>query len=49
MVSIDLTELRLEGRVLDIGGGGEGLISRQAGNNVIAIDLRADELAEPPE
>jgi ubiquinone/menaquinone biosynthesis C-methylase UbiE len=49
MVSIDLTDLTLEGRVLDIGGGGEGFISRQIGNNVIAIDLRADELAETPD
>jgi SAM-dependent methyltransferase len=49
MVSIDLTDLTFEGRVLDIGGGGEGFISRQIGNNVVAIDLRADELAETPD
>jgi ubiquinone/menaquinone biosynthesis C-methylase UbiE len=49
MEYIDLTGLTLLGRVLDIGGGGEGVISRVVGNNVAAIDLRADELAETPD
>jgi len=35
--------------VLDIGGGGEGIIARIGGNNVLAIDSRADELAESPD
>jgi ubiquinone/menaquinone biosynthesis C-methylase UbiE len=46
MTQIDLSGLTLEGRVLDIGGGGEGFISRRVGGSVVAIDLRADELAE---
>jgi ubiquinone/menaquinone biosynthesis C-methylase UbiE len=49
MTRIDLSGLTLEGRVLDIGGGGEGFISRRVGGNVVAIDLRADELAETPD
>lgn len=33
-------------RILDIGGGGEGIISRIYGRSVVAIDLREDELLE---
>jgi ubiquinone/menaquinone biosynthesis C-methylase UbiE len=33
-------------RVLDIGGGGEGIIGKLYGSNVVAIDKRADELYE---
>jgi ubiquinone/menaquinone biosynthesis C-methylase UbiE len=32
--------------ILDIGGGGEGFISRLYGRDVIAIDIRKDELIE---
>jgi len=32
--------------ILDIGGGGEGVIAQLMGNQVIAIDLRRDELEE---
>ncbi|MCL2362751.1 MAG: class I SAM-dependent methyltransferase [Defluviitaleaceae bacterium] len=46
---IDLSSIKLSGRILDIGGGGEGVISRHSGHNVIAIDRRADELAETPD
>ncbi|MDR1664836.1 MAG: class I SAM-dependent methyltransferase [Clostridiales bacterium] len=42
----DLSGLKLSGRVLDIGGGGEGIISRCVGGSVTAIDNRAEELAE---
>lgn len=35
-----------EGWVLDIGGGGEGIIERIKGDQVIAIDFRKDELEE---
>lgn len=36
-------------RILDIGGGGEGIIGLCYGNRVIAIDPRKDELEEAPE
>lgn len=36
-------------RILDIGGGGEGIIGLCYGNRVIAIDHRRDELEEAPE
>ncbi len=36
------------GWILDIGGGGEGVIGRLKGSNVIAIDIRRDELVEAP-
>ena len=42
----DLSELRLSGRVLDIGAGGEGVISRVVGDTIVAIDKRKDELEE---
>ncbi|MFX0170241.1 MAG: class I SAM-dependent methyltransferase [Candidatus Hodarchaeota archaeon] len=36
------------GWILDIGGGGEGIIGRLKGSNVIAIDIRKEELLEAP-
>lgn len=36
-------------RILDIGGGGEGIIGLCYGNRVISIDPRIDELEEAPE
>ncbi len=36
------------GRILDIGGGGEGVIGRLKGSAVTAIDLRQEELDEAP-
>ena len=39
----------LSGRILDIGGGGEGVIGRVYGPQVTAIDISAEELAEAPE
>lgn len=47
--NVNLTEFRQEGRVLDIGGGGEGIIGQVLGERVIAIDNRSDELEEAPE
>lgn len=47
--SLNLIEFRQEGRVLDIGGGGEGIIGQVLGERVIAIDNRSDELEEAPE
>ena len=45
---IDLTNTVLKGRVLDIGGGGEGVIGLLKGSNVIAIDKLKNELEEAP-
>lgn len=45
MISLDQ---ELEGKILDIGGGGEGVIGRLYTNQVVAIDIRQDELDEAP-
>jgi len=47
--STDLRDTQLTGRILDIGGGGEGVISRHAGGSVIAIDRLKEELEESPD
>ena len=39
----------LSGKILDIGGGGEGIIGRLYREQVIAIDNRQEELEESPE
>ena len=38
----------LNGKILDIGGGGEGVIGRLYTDQVVAIDIRQDELDEAP-
>ena len=38
----------LNGKILDIGGGGEGIIGRLYADQVVAIDIRQDELDEAP-
>lgn len=38
----------LRGTILDIGGGGEGVIGRLYGSQVVAIDNRQEELGEAP-
>ena len=43
---VNLEQLALEGRLLDIGGGGEGIIGRLGGDRVIAIDASHRELEE---
>ncbi|MFX1311481.1 MAG: class I SAM-dependent methyltransferase [Promethearchaeota archaeon] len=43
---VDLSNIDLNGRILDIGGGGEGVIGQLKGNSVVAIDLRKSELEE---
>lgn len=43
---IELSELHSEGPILDIGGGGEGLVSRIEGAKVYAIDIRLSEIRE---
>lgn len=46
--TVDLTNIKLNGRTLDIGGGGEGVIGQFAGSHVIAIDPSERELKEAP-
>ena len=46
--SVDLRSIHIEGRTLDIGGGGEGVISRLVGESVISIDPDKLELQETP-
>lgn len=41
---IDLSSIELKGRILDIGGGGEGIIGQFKGRQVIAIDPKKSEL-----
>ena len=45
MITLDK---ELNGRILDVGGGGEGIIGRLYTNQVVAIDIRQDELDEAP-
>lgn len=44
--SVELKPLETEGFILDIGGGGEGIIGKLNGRQVIAIDTSERELAE---
>lgn len=48
-VEIEICDFAVDGYLLDIGGGGEGIIGRLKGLRVVAIDCREDELAEAPE
>ncbi|UCD06465.1 MAG: methyltransferase domain-containing protein, partial [candidate division WOR-3 bacterium] len=43
---IEMTPIETDGYILDIGGGGEGIIGRLNGKQVVAIDTRFDELQE---
>jgi ubiquinone/menaquinone biosynthesis C-methylase UbiE len=43
---IKLSPSKTEGLILDIGGGGEGVIGKLNGRQVVAIDTRAEELKE---
>lgn len=43
-VNIEVKNIEGHGLILDIGGGGEGVIGRLKGKQVVAIDLRKDEL-----
>ena len=46
---VDITLKRdIAGRILDLGGGGEGVIGRIYGRAVTAIDIRPDELEDAP-
>ncbi|MFW9895407.1 MAG: class I SAM-dependent methyltransferase [Candidatus Thorarchaeota archaeon] len=44
--TIDISEINMEGRILDIGGGGEGIIGQVKKEEVIAIDKKKSELEE---
>jgi ubiquinone/menaquinone biosynthesis C-methylase UbiE len=46
---ISLGDFPAEGPILDIGGGGEGIIGRLKGSQVVAIDINERELAEAPD
>ncbi len=48
-VEIEVPSLSVDGYVLDIGGGGEGVIGRLEGSQVVSLDCRQDELEEAPE
>lgn len=45
----DLTSLKLSGKTLDVGGGGEGIIGMLAPELVTSIDISEEELLEAPE
>ena len=44
--TIEMKPVETEGFVLDIGGGGEGIIGKLNGTKIVAIDRRLDELEE---
>ncbi len=46
---IAVSDFESAGFILDIGGGGEGIIGELKGDKVIAIDLRKEELEEAPQ
>ena len=43
---IEMNPMKTNGFILDIGGGGEGIIGRLNGRKVVAIDTRIEELEE---
>ena len=48
-LDIDISSIDMKGRILDIGGGGEGVIGLCKGEQVVAIDYNKKELEEAPE
>ncbi|KKN62990.1 hypothetical protein LCGC14_0506300 [marine sediment metagenome] len=48
-LDIEISKVTMEGRILDIGGGGEGVIGQLKGKQVVSIDYSKDELEEAPE
>jgi ubiquinone/menaquinone biosynthesis C-methylase UbiE len=47
--TLDISNIRIEGRILDIGGGGEGVIAQIGKEQVIAIDKKKIELEGAPD
>jgi SAM-dependent methyltransferase len=47
-LQVTVEDFPAEGFILDIGGGGEGIIGQLKGSQVIAIDIRKRELEEAP-
>lgn len=47
--AVTLCDFPADGPILDIGGGGEGVIGQLKGSNVVSIDMLPRELAEAPE
>jgi len=47
--TVTVDDFKTSGRVLDIGGGGEGIIGILKGEQIVAIDLRARELKHAPD
>ena len=45
---LTLEPVRAEGLILDIGGGGAGVIGRLKGAQVVAVDLNKQELVDAP-
>ena len=43
-VNLEVPDFKCDGEILDIGGGGEGVIGRLKGSQVVAIDLHQEEL-----
>lgn len=43
---VDVSQIEFFVNILDVGGGGEGVIARHSGHSVVAIDRRKDELEE---
>jgi len=43
---LKLSRIETEGYILDIGGGGEGVLGQLEGTRVVAIDIRKEELEE---
>jgi ubiquinone/menaquinone biosynthesis C-methylase UbiE len=48
-VEWEIRDFNYEGFILDVGGGGEGVIGQLKGSDVIAIDFRKEELLEAAE
>jgi SAM-dependent methyltransferase len=47
-LEVTVTDFRADGLILDIGGGGEGIIAQLKGKQVVAVDLIKRELEEAP-
>ncbi len=48
-LELEVKDFESDGWILDIGGGGEGVIGQLKGGRVVAIDIRKDELEEAAE